>query len=243
MRISLINIPSDSDFPIYRVFDSFRFINSFESSQLSFVHPSLWDDPFENLLMNSTGIFPDGVKMSFEYRKYFYCQCWSRIRESDALWRIYAPNKMGIKVKSSIRKVQNSLMTDFNKNLPYDCYIGLVKYYSKDKILDIIKNQYYMHNLLLDSTLKSQAESLLFKRIPFSHEKEIRIIMNTWKVMPRRIIKVKANLNELIEEIVLDPRMDDQNVQMITNRLIDLGFNKRIIQSGLYRLPHMIIKV
>jgi hypothetical protein len=98
----------DLDKPIYRIFSFERLKQIFDEQQLTLVKPSLWDDPFENFILNSTGRLPDGRVFEIRFRNTFYGQCWSLTRESDAMWRIYSPDKNGVKVKTTIRKLFSS---------------------------------------------------------------------------------------------------------------------------------------
>ena len=95
----------DLDKKIYRIFSFQRLKEIFDEQKLTLVKPKLWDDPFENFILNSTGILPDGRCCSFAFRDHYYGQCWSLNKERDAMWRIYSPNKDGVKVHTTIRKL------------------------------------------------------------------------------------------------------------------------------------------
>ncbi len=78
MTNNLIHLTdSDLDRPLYRIFGFARFVEVFEEKQLTLVKPKKWDDPFENFILNSTGILPDGMEFQFGSRDAFYGQCWT----------------------------------------------------------------------------------------------------------------------------------------------------------------------
>ena len=85
---------ADLDKPLYRIFSFQRLEEIFQENKLTLVKPRLWEDPFENFILNSTGYLADGREFQIGFRDNFYGQCWSLTIESDAMWRIYSPEKM-----------------------------------------------------------------------------------------------------------------------------------------------------
>jgi hypothetical protein len=154
------------DTPIYRVFSLDKFLISLNQNSLHLVKPSLWDDPYEGFLLNQNfwSKKKKGLYYEFEdfYRERYFGQCWTFRNEADFLWRIYAPNKDGIMVKSSIRRFYEKFNTMPDGNL----YLGKVKYMSKEDIekkFSKIKIEKNYEKLIIDS--------LLIKRKEFSEEK------------------------------------------------------------------------
>lgn len=87
-------------------------------------------------------------------------------------------------------------------------------------------------------------QSLLFKRLPFKHENEVRLIINT---------KFKSSINEniypyffnpleVIDDIVFDPRINHEEFTKSKTLLKKLNFKKRIVKSKLYEMPKFVIK-
>jgi len=71
-----------------------RFIESVRNRRLALARPHLWDDPFENFLYQAHLESADGNPVSITgLRMRLYGQCWSLLPESDAMWRIYSPEK------------------------------------------------------------------------------------------------------------------------------------------------------
>ena len=97
------------DKPIYRIFPVNRFFEMIKEKKMAMVKPKLWDDPFENLLLSSRFQLDDGEIVNFESANSVYGQCWTEHRESDAMWRIYSPQKNGIRVSTTPRKLLSSL--------------------------------------------------------------------------------------------------------------------------------------
>jgi len=83
---------------------------------------------------------------------------------------------------------------------------------------------------------------LLFKRKEFSHEKEVRLIYIAEKNNAKpKVFQYNINPNELIDQIVFDPRMNKHLYELYKDWLKHMNFNKGIIQSGLYKAPANIV--
>ena len=157
------------DTPIYRVFSLDKFLISLNQNSLHLIKPRLWEDPFEGFLLNQVfwSSSEKGKYYEFNdfYRERFYGQCWTFRNESDFLWRIYAPNKDGIMVKSSIRRFNDNFQDMPGGNT----YFGKVNYLTQEEIakkFSLIESKDDYENLIIDS--------LLLKRTEFMEEQELR---------------------------------------------------------------------
>ena len=234
---------ADLDRPIYRIFSFSRLEEILNENKLTLVKPKKWDDPFENFILSSTGILPDGREIEIAFRENYYGQCWSLTRESDAMWRIYSPDKDGVKVKTTIRKLFTPLFVAGGQHTKFDgtvynvsTFIGKVKYSTTRTLTEMLKDEHRMSENVFDQSGWGQASTFFFKRIAFRHEKEIRIIYNSDDNLSSNIFKFDINPFELFEEIVFDPRMSTVKFNELKNKLVNYGYKKRIIQSGLYKL-------
>ena len=100
---NFINIQQyERNLPIYRIIAFDRLFEIFKNKKLTLVQPKLWDDPFENCILQGKFFFQGVGKVGVAYRTSFYGLCWTLHEETDAMWRIYAPNKDGIKIKTTI---------------------------------------------------------------------------------------------------------------------------------------------
>jgi len=240
MLRNYINIKEeDLEKPIYRVFSRERFIQLFETKKLTLVKPKLWEDPFENYIMNATGKTKDGVQFTIAFREKYYGQCWTTKRESDAIWRIYSPDKNGVKVKTTIRKLFEALYTQTGKFKDISCFIGKVQYFPTAKLLDLLADPDNTKSNLTDTTGRGQASTLLLKRMAFSHEKEVRLIYNSPNELHSDIYEFDINPFNLIDQIVFDPRIEDSNYKADKELLRNWGYEKGIVKSGLYKIPNL----
>ena len=245
----LVNIENENA-EIFRVLEISRLFDLFESELLWLTAPKLWDDPYENFLKHIYGIsaYEESVRISFEgYSKYLFGQCWTLNEETDAIWRIYSPNKDRVKIKTTIAKLQKQIQKV--KDSGFYSYIGRIIYLPENEIIkritDGIKDPFNFHP---DSLIRKH---YLVKRNTFAYENEVRIMVS----LPRppdnyknAIYQDHENLDlcyllldnavELIDEIVFDPRMPDSLVKAYTLYLRDnFKFNKDIYKSNIYSKP------
>jgi hypothetical protein len=240
------------DKSVYRIFSFSRLRELFEERKLALVKPNLWEDPFENFILNATGIFPNGMEFNIESRNSFYGQCWSRTKESDAMWRIYSPDKDGVKVKTTMRKLFEPLfqlggvhrkMNGNEYNLT--SFIGKVQYQGKKKLLTMLSDRDRMSGKLYDQSGKGQASTFYFKRWAFRHENEVRLMYNGNHdpLANGNIFKFDIDPIDLIDEIVFDPRMEKADYEIKKEITQNWGFDKKIIQSGLYKIEEFRLLV
>ena len=249
---------SDLDTPIYRIMKFSTLKRIFFEKKLTLVKPKIWDDPFENFILNSTGRLSDGSEFEITFRDNYYGQCWSLVKESDAMWRIYSPcstkNKIkeydGVKVKTTIRKLFTPL---YNMNIDriangetytFYSFIGRVQYKSTKDLINMLNDKEKMSNKIFDTTGWGQASSFFLKRKAFSHEKEIRIIHKcNYENNGSDIFQFNINPIDIFDEIVFDPRMSTEKYKKSKKELRNLEYKKKIIQSGLYKIRKFTIEL
>lgn len=94
--------------PIFRIINFDRLTEILESKKNTLSRPENWDDPFEKLLslVSIEGAYDLPIK-TFGY--YIYAQCWTFSEENDLLWRVYSPERDGVRIRSTPLKLLNSL--------------------------------------------------------------------------------------------------------------------------------------
>jgi len=243
MKHNYINLKEDDlDKPIYRVFSKTRLFEIFQNKKLVLVQPKLWDDPFENYIMNSTGELSDGKFFQVEFRDNFYGQCWTLKKESDAIWRIYAPAKDGIKVKTTIRKLLTALYSKGGAFKDISSFIGKVEYFKKDALKQFLQDSKRISSMLTDKNGVGQASTLLFKRIAFSHEKEVRLIYYSPEKLNTDKYFLDVDPVDLFDEITVDPRTNYIDFKSWKSQLRGFGYRKKVIRSLLYKAPKLKFK-
>jgi len=235
MKSNFLNLlDSELDKPVYRIFEPTRLFDIFDTGRMGLVKPQVWDDPFENYILNATGFLPDGKSFVIGDRDHLYCQCWSHKKESDAMWRIYSPkpDHAGIKVSSTPRKLLAALYASSGNFRNISCFIGKVSYKVSKKLVEYFENN--AQYIIIDSTGKLQASTLLLKRLQFSHEKEIRLIFHDVEKQAGNVFSFPVDATELFDSITFDPNLPNQEFRIKKNQLVSYGFKKPIIRSKLY---------
>jgi hypothetical protein len=259
---NIINLDEeDLNLNIYRIYPLGRFMDLMKQKNNVLVKTSLWEDPFENFILNSTGTLPTGETFTIASREQYFGQCWSYKRESDAMWRIYSQHikdsktqeliieNIGIKVKSTVKNVfeplfsiQENAKNPHNGRLFNVCsFIGKVGYHSKKDLVKFLKKK--ASDLILDQSGKGQASTLMLKRIAFTHEKEVRIVYHNNECnLSDETYPYPIEPNICFEEIVVDPRIPKDIYLKIKNKIVEAGFKNKIVQSGLYKLEEFTFK-
>jgi hypothetical protein len=187
------NIEKDDELCRYFSFESF--VNLIEKNMLTFTRVSMWEDPWENEL-SSYKVRSNGEVKDPEYGadRYFFGQCWTEKVESDAMWRIYSPNKSGVKIKT---KVGNLEAISNTKRIG----VEKVVYFSKwQELKELTEND------------SSPYQNVKYKRSAFSHEEEVRFIIHPQYTTDSidyhdsSHINLPVKLSNFIEEIEIDPR-------------------------------------
>lgn len=197
--------------------------------KLYFSHPSQWEDPYE-------------THIEHDYDHAIFAQCWTTASMSDAMWRIYSPNFLGVRLRTKagalvqVMRDYTSKNKGFKRRLEKVSYLGQPKYHiATNKIKACIANSG------LDGPSLG-ADLLCVKRSAFKHENEVRAIIydphaKREKGGALKGILVDANGMELIESILLDPRAPDEICHAMRHYLKEvLGFPGEVRKSKLYTL-------
>lgn len=235
------------DSPIFRVYPIERLTQVFDDKKNTLVKPLMWDDPFENLVFQQTATLNDGQTVSFDsIREKFYGQCWTlNIEETDALWRIYSPNKDGVRVKTTLRKLFDNFYDPTNKWAMIAFYIGKIKYETSAEIQAFFEDPENL-DMIFDTSGEGSVQTLLVKRTEFRHEDEVRIIFSadseTYDTSSR-IYQYDFDPNTMLDELLFDPRFDETLYASKTAEFIAKGFTNTIDKSKLYHVPNFTLRL
>ena len=100
---------SKFDDHIYRIISYDRFLEMFDSCKNTLVKPKLWEDTFENITLKSKLRYPCGSEIVLDTHERLYGQCWTTSKASDAMWRIYSPDKRSVRIRTTINKLLTSI--------------------------------------------------------------------------------------------------------------------------------------
>jgi len=150
--------------------------------------------------------------MSEEIYEDMYINCW-HISELDTnfMWSLYTERKLGIAIKSTVKKLINSF------NYEDEVYVGMIKYGVK-----IIPT-------------KSRFSTLFHKRINYKEENELRaVVCKKWNRKNKlKGILVPVDIRILIEDIYVRPKTPDYVIEIIRNLLLEYDVDKKVKRSSL----------
>ena len=235
----------DLDVKVYRVFKKSHFLGLLSDMKLVLVNPSKWDDPFENFFLAGDATGKNRERISLKpLRDRWYGQCWSFHKESDAMWRIYSHDKEGIKIQTTVRKLMRSFIGNTEERIALRFFAGKVEYLSRDKIENMLKHLTFM-DLAIGGQNDGFAQLLCVKRPEFSHEEEMRILFydSNGECGARELCRFAVNPQDLIEEVVIDPRMSSSDYSKLKQKISNMGCSAPILQSELYHITPIPIRI
>lgn len=226
---------------VYRIMSFARLCELFEYRRFTLVRPEKWDDPFENYL--SSAVYRRGSStIEIGGRRSIFGSCWTRRAASDAMWRIYSSDKTSVRVKTTPLRLANSLDSALAKRSAAQGFIGRVEYLPERDIVSTARDRAIA--LYKSTTREAIASTYLFKRNPFSHEAEVRVLVVDGNARPAAggLLHLPLNPSELVESILVDPRAPDSMVEMYKRHLqAAYGFKKHVAKSTIYRPPKPLV--
>ena len=250
----LINLTEcDLDQYVYRIYALDRFKSLVAAKEDALVHPTKWDDPFENFMLARTEVRDETSRTSIKLTNLaddWYGQCWSLTTESDAMWRIYSPSGAGhgVKVRTTIRKLFDNLRAVGPAEWPQQFFVGRIRYVSQAE-LDKLMSGLTFAGVAAGGQSTGFADLLCIKRDTFAHEDEVRLIFQDMALTepPRArlgaggVFKYAFDPHFMFDEVVADPRLEDVDFLRIKAELQASGCHLPIYKSFLYDIPRYVI--
>lgn len=211
---------------LYRIINFQHAVQIFEKKELFFSHPSKWDDPYETRLLHK------------ESNKIF-AQCWCCNGVSDAMWRIYSPDHLGIRISTSTKKLKVALENGI-KESGKKIIMGNVSYMSQSG-LDM-KSRKITEELKKDFDVIKSTELLYMKRWPYEHESEYRVVVIDEEPLASGGVTISINPHQLIDSILIDPRAPKELSDALVFYFKEkIGYKMKCEKSRLYKMPIPLI--
>ena len=234
----LLNLKkSDLARPIYRIVSLERLVELFTAQENVLVNPSKWEDTFENFILKAKVKSKTGEIFDGDLRDSVFGQCWTLHNASDAMWRIYSPNKDGLRIKSTIGELLQGIYQVHQPDAKQKCAIGLVEYKTLKKLFWHANNTYEFDTSIF---VENVFRSLLLKRLPFVHEKEVRLLFQSWfpDLLQDGIYRYKIDPHSFVKEVMIDPRRSYDEFKTLKHIIQrSTNFKGSIKRSQLYKLP------
>ncbi len=218
----MVDAPARSDPSLYRILPFHRVAQIFEQQRLHFAHPSMWPDPYETKLRHRDS---DRV----------FAQCWCKRGVSDAMWRIYSPDSLGVRIRTTRPLLTTALKTAAGL-LGVRTIIKHVKYLPESDLSHEVEA--IADELAQQHDYKLACEPLFMKRRAFHHEAEVRAVIyvpSNCETALEGGVKLPVDPHLLIQSILVDPRAPIEFVRAYKHYLSErLGYAGRVGQSALY---------
>jgi hypothetical protein len=227
--------PPKENITVWRYMDFTKFVDLISNRALFFVKSSNFEDPFE-------GIYPISLRggvnplheTSLKARDFNFINCWHiNNQESAAMWKLYLSNKEGIAIKTTTDRLKNAFA-----ECSEEIFISIVKYWDPEN-----EDKETLYNDNKNEFGGSTINPLIFKRLSFKHENELRLIHNKFSYdsmdnPPKEFgLNIPANLEYLIDEIHIAPYASHSFTELVNDVCKKYEVNKRILKSNLYNAP------
>lgn len=150
------------------------------------------------------------------------------------MWRIYSPDRLGVRIRTTQEKLRSAIIDGIRDDgLKYR--LREVEYMSQATLNTKLRELANDLNARFSST--RAADALLWKRLAFEHEKEMRLIVyrEERKAVQERGIEIKVDAHTLIEDVLIDPRAPEEFVRAYQLYFRErLEFKGRVAKSQLY---------
>jgi len=210
---------------LYRILDFARVVQIFERGELYFAKPSTWEDPYEQR-----------IKHSKDHA--LFAQCWSELGISDAMWRIYSQNGMGVRISTTTEKLVG-VMKAACKEKGYKYRVKEVEYKSQSAIN--VEAKKIAADLRGAFNVSRAADMLYLKRDAFRHENEWRatfLALSEDRASDKKGLAIKIDPHGFIDRILLDPRAPDELVSAFKYYFKSkIKFRGEVARSVLYKSP------
>jgi hypothetical protein len=234
MFLNLDKVGFDSK--IYRIISLEKLLELFVTGENCLVKPAIWEDVFENFILKSKVRLSSGEEREYNFYDRMYGQCWTLHKSSDAMWRIYSPTQTGLRIRTTIKKLHDSLYDYVPEPKNPKCCIGKVRYLNDKSLTEAANSTFDESGIGVNQIF----ESLLLKRRAFQHENEIRILYDEFddEAYLKDLFRYPIDPHLLIDQIMIDPRRSYEEFQTLSQIIrTTTGFKGPIKRSLLYTLP------
>ncbi len=201
------SLPNDKS-TVFKYMPLDRFVKSVDKSELIFVGPETWYDPFEQLYY---GI--DCTAKGY-HTEQIACMCVSEKSSTneDASWRVYAGSSNKTVRLSIDKKKLLAILDEYAEREGYSVYIGKVDYsFEKKDIkgLHLPSSKHYIDYFPDVMRREHYLSLMLLKRKAFSYENEVRIILvkDAIPFDANKLVRIPCNYPavQLVTNVMLAP--------------------------------------
>lgn len=207
----------DTNKNLFRYMSLSQFLSMIENNKLFLKKVKLWEDTWE-CPMDQLPIFLDReclCKGEALFSDSTVGQCWTYEKDSDAMWRIYSPDRQGVMIETTVESFREI------EGLKHAVLIKVVYFNNKNGAKKI--------NEFLNSNSYYGFGKIALKREAFKHENEVRLLTclqgyedidNCYDIP---VVAFKFNPATFIKSITFDPRADEWFVDTMKKYCVSKG--------------------
>ena len=224
--------PPPREATLWRYMDFTKFVSLLDKSSLFFCSADRLGDPFEGSwsqvnFETMSERYPPEVAETIRQampnierlrgRHLINCGHWNGF-ESDAMWKIYTGQSVGIAIKTDFASLSKSFIGD------NAIYIGKVNYVDYNNSIIPEGNLFYAY---------------LHKRNHFEHEREVRAIMSdtTQRNGQHMGRYCQVDLSILVHQVIVSPLAPEWFSQLVNSVATKYSLQAPVITSSLSDLP------
>lgn len=229
----------DLEEPLWRYFETERFLDLLKTGELYFASARQFQDPFEGAVAVLPPGFPVdpryaqpefGEKAFEELRRLTKISCWHRASfESDAMWQLYAGAWKGVAIRTTPNRIA-AAGKPFRLKPEYaheDLWAGNVRY------VDLLKERLHVNML----------DRFWYKHMAFSWEREFRLAISLRTAeefgvtVPEDGIKVAFDVSQLVDRIFIGPSLAEPDILAVRQAAEAAGLADRVRVSSMLGTP------
>jgi hypothetical protein len=223
---------------ITRIVKLQHFLSALDTDKSYFTWPGEWRDQNDGIFLRVPFLY-NGQRITHGYRYEYFAQCWCKKEgESDAMWRLYAPDPNdSVMIESTIDRVMNSIWSD-DRSL-VTTYGGVVRYVP---LYNLTRPTFFDGIIggmtgLTHSTGTGQVIPLLYKSNIYDHEQEFRFIFRSEGAPHCKGIFIKhtTKFSSVVNRLILHPESTSVFYQKVSAELTNRGSNIPVIVSDVYK--------
>ena len=235
---------------IYHYMSVEHFLDMIENKRNVLMHVSYWEDPFEAFLFRGgiTAANEDGDDAGelYDAFKFLYGQSWTLTEnESDIVWRAMGKRGTVVRIKTTIRKLAASILSQPGLSSGGWSRIKKIKYLKPKEFNRFLTRD--MVNSIMKGDNDAREKCLFQKREAFSLENEVRVVvipnenaLDRERCVHGGMLKFNIKPKLFIDSVLADPCMGRREFEQLVCRVRHVSREIEVEPSGLFEWPRIV---
>lgn len=227
---------------IYKYMDIETAILCLKNNNIRFVEPTLWQDKYESRFY--TADYSKIIKDKKNIIPKLYSCCFTLSKASEAAWRIYSYDKLGLASRCVQFRINKRLfrekLDEYAKKNSCKIYEGNINYTLSDfriNHLHLVGHYGYNEVFNSDFNLNNYLSLLLLKRSAFNYENEFRYFIIPDNGMANKQIFPTIEWSDIVVDVKVDRNCSEIEIEILTHYLNEHGVEIKPTKFDLYTNP------